>query len=656
MADAPPLVTAADISRYAGVTRATVSNWRRRHSDFPASAGGTEARPMFDLDEVKAWLAAHGYGATQSPVSELRTLVQAHVRPDDVVPLLKTVVIEQGRLAVTGVPGQFSPELWAAVRNVAEHEGARTVLEALAERALQGTLESGVYWTPESLARFMAQFVARPSDGCPVSVLDPACGRGGLLIEAARLGALKLYGQDSASVQTELARLSVALETGIDPDVRTGDSLRADAFPDLQVDAVLCIPPFGQRDWGADELRFDSRWEYGEPVRLESELAWVQHGLAHLQPGGTAVFALPPGVAFRTSGRRIRAALLRAGAVQAVIALPSGLLPWTTIAIQLWILRRPDADGAGRGKVLFVDVSAAREPFETYTDQALSIWRAFDADPEGFTAVPDLAASVPVIALLDDLVDLTPGRYSRAPLDPAALVERIGQVAADLSVQTDRLQADVAAAGKWCVAQQKSLRTATISDLAQRGMLQILRTSQVPAEQTAAAAVDASRSVLSGRDLVTGGRASETVGELAVSSNLVVIEVGDVLLPVVRGNRQGGAPIRVADETDAGVIAGTGVIVLRPDPKHIDPWFLAGFAANADNGATSGGATTIRTETNRVRIPLLPLSEQGGYGMAFRHMTELRAIARQVAESADTYAGLVVSGLTTGALNPARQF
>src|SRR3954468_17922661 len=52
------LVTAADISRLAGVTRATVSNWRRRHADFPAPSGGTEASPAYDLAEVGRWVTS----------------------------------------------------------------------------------------------------------------------------------------------------------------------------------------------------------------------------------------------------------------------------------------------------------------------------------------------------------------------------------------------------------------------------------------------------------------------------------------------------------------------------------------------------------------------------------------------------------------------
>ncbi|WP_374120112.1 helix-turn-helix transcriptional regulator, partial [Streptomyces sp. LS1784] len=55
-----PEVTAAEIARLAGVGRAAVSNWRRRHPDFPRPVGGTDASPAFALDEVESWLRAQG--------------------------------------------------------------------------------------------------------------------------------------------------------------------------------------------------------------------------------------------------------------------------------------------------------------------------------------------------------------------------------------------------------------------------------------------------------------------------------------------------------------------------------------------------------------------------------------------------------------------
>ncbi|MDQ0772688.1 putative DNA-binding transcriptional regulator AlpA [Streptomyces aurantiacus] len=55
-AQGPPLVTGSEIARLVGVTRAAVSNWRRRYDDFPTPAGGGVNSPLFDLAEVQAWL------------------------------------------------------------------------------------------------------------------------------------------------------------------------------------------------------------------------------------------------------------------------------------------------------------------------------------------------------------------------------------------------------------------------------------------------------------------------------------------------------------------------------------------------------------------------------------------------------------------------
>ncbi|NDZ97972.1 N-6 DNA methylase, partial [Streptomyces sp. SID10116] len=145
------------------------------------------------------------------------------------------------------------------------------------------------------------------------TVLDPACGTGALLRAVPPRPDQYLYGQDSNPELAALTALRLALHS--DATVRTmaADTLRADAYDDRKADVVLCHPPFNERNWGHDELAYDPRWEYGFPARSESELAWVQHALARLTDGGTAVLLMPPAAASRRSGRRIRADLLRRG-------------------------------------------------------------------------------------------------------------------------------------------------------------------------------------------------------------------------------------------------------------------------------------------------------------------------------------------------------
>ncbi|MFD0723935.1 hypothetical protein [Streptomyces globosus] len=61
-------VNLAQVARIAGVGRATVANWRRRHADFPAAAvPGAEPSPVFERAAAVQWLRTHGKLAVPPP-------------------------------------------------------------------------------------------------------------------------------------------------------------------------------------------------------------------------------------------------------------------------------------------------------------------------------------------------------------------------------------------------------------------------------------------------------------------------------------------------------------------------------------------------------------------------------------------------------------
>ncbi|MDF6046434.1 N-6 DNA methylase [Streptomyces sp. JH14] len=707
-------VTAAEISRIAGVTRATVSNWRRRHEDFPEPSGGTESSPLYDLESVRAWLASRGHASAATPSEELRTTLRLHAHgsggggtsdllllvlaaagrspeeltaatqlPDadlatraqrdaastaDAVPVAETVRFDTGDAAVLRA-------LYACVRD----ESGQAALGVLAERELEESAASGAYQTPAPLADLLARLIP----GSPARVLDPACGSGTLLAAAARRGARELYGQDTLPVQARRSAVSLILTA---PEatvtVHAADSLRADAFPDLVADAVLCNPPFGVRDWGHDELAYDPRWAYGVPPRAESELAWVQHALAHLTPGGYAALLLPPATAGRASGRRVRAELVRSGALRAVIALPVGAAVPLHVGLQIWVLQRPEPGGPERKSVLFVDTAAdaataagrggtavsarrrgpsrsASPDWEGITARALGAWRAFTESPDAYEGEPGVAHAAGVVDLLDDVVDLTPARLvrtSRAEVDPA-----------ELSVEADATRRNLAEAAKslartagqegWSAAgaTPREWRTATASDLSRGGALTLLRTlpDSVRSRGQAASGGDGrpeTRAVLTGSDIATGsGPTGEPMG--LYDDTAPVIAVGDVLVRTVASTD--GPMARVAGEEDAGALPGPQVHLFRPDPARLDAWFLAGFLGAEENIAgASTGSTALTVIPGRLRVPLLPLQEQRRYGEAFRHVHALRAEAQRATRLAEETARLLSGGLTGGQLLP----
>ncbi|MFD7709726.1 N-6 DNA methylase [Streptomyces sp. NPDC059786] len=719
-------MTAAEISRIAGVTRATVSNWRRRHDDFPAPSGGTDSSPLYDLETVRTWLAARGHTSAATPAEELRTTLRLRTRsgagsgvdgasdllllvlaaarrtPDELTALAELpdaelaaraegTAAEVARVVPGGAvqaPARFTSADAPVLRALAlcvRDEGGQAALAVLAERELEDSAASGTYRTPEPLA----DLAARLLPGTVERVLDPACGSGTLLAAAARLGADDLFGQDTLPVQAQRSAVSLMLtapEAAV--TVRPGDSLRADAFPNLTVDAVVCNPPYGDRDWGHDELAYDPRWAYGFPPRAESELAWVQHALAHLVPGGHAVLILPPATAGRASGRRVRAALVRSGALRAVVALPPGAAAPLHIGLQMWILQRPEPGGPERKSVLFVDTAEAPTgglaggatthtrtrgggrgtvlDWAGITDRALSSWEAFREGPDGFQDKPGLSRAVPVVDLLDDVVDLTPARLVRASpadIDPARLVDEVEATRGDLASAAEAL---VRAAGdrSWDAAgaSAREWRTATVADLARGGALTLLRTAPEMSRQEASHTSGTSgaagkareaeqRAVLMGSDIATGSAPSGDAAALG-SAAAPLVAGGDVLVRSLAGGS--GPMARVADEQDEGALLGPQVHLFRPDPARLDSWFLAGFLAAEDNIAgASTGSTTLHVSPGRLRVPLLPLEEQRRYGEAFRRVHELRTEARRALRLAEETAGLLAGGLTGGALVPA---
>ncbi|WP_459545178.1 N-6 DNA methylase [Nocardia sp. X0981] len=653
MPDTAPLVTAAEISRLAGVTRATVSNWRRRHPGFPSPAGGSEARPVFHLAEVRQWLREHGVESAESPLQELRTVLRAQVAPQEIPPLL--AALAPG--AVDPAAGADESAVLRTVRAAVADAGLRPTIEALAERGLEESPTTGVYVTPDDIADLMAG-LARATGAVVDTVLDPACGSGALLAAAARAGAHECFGQDILPVQAQRTALNVPLDVpGVSVAAHVGDSLLADAFPGLEVSAVLCNPPYLQREWGADELALDPRWAYGVPPRGESELAWVQHALAHLRPGGVAVLLLPPGVAFRGPGRRIRSELLRRGALRAVIGLPVGVAPPRHLGLQLWVLRNPPSGAGGTDEVLFVDTSwlvpaagrGARSVSPEVSEAILAAWRAFDGSD--LSTPSDVAAVVRVMDVLGEDVDLTPGRYVSAAVDADRTADAVSSEARALEAAVDDLCDTFDDLPEFRGVEEPGWRTATVADLAKGGALEIRLPRPRRDEEPSAFERYADRAVLTARDLLAGTGPSGVL-ETDGPGFPVLIEPGDVVMPLLRGIRDEHPGARVAGSDEAGALLGANVFLLRPTPGRLDPWFLAGFTASPENTAATLGATTIRVVPNRLRIPLLPLEQQQHYGALFRRLHRLRTAARRADRSAARLTGLMRTGLTAGALEP----
>jgi hypothetical protein len=449
-----------------------------------------------------------------------------------------------------------------------------------------------------------------------------------------------LYGQDSAPELAALSALRLALQAKAAVRTATGDSLRADAHPALKADAVLCHPPFNERNWGHDELAYDARWEYGFPARTESELAWVQHALAHLKDGGSAVLLMPPAAASRRSGRRIRADLLRRGALRAVIALPIGAAPPYNIPLHVWVLRRPEKAPA-QPEVLLVDTGTLAAEgrggldWQAVRTAVLDAWRPYDRTGSA-REEPGFSRAVPVIELLDDDVDLAPARHLPPPPAGGGTEQLAGS--RERFAETLRLAADLTPP-EARRAQPTRWPLITVGELARGGAL-MLRTGGIGAP--------ARVPVLTDHDVLAGTAPSGSLPEGEEEAALV--ETGDVVVPVLGG----GSIARVVDEKTAGAALGRNLTLLRPDPAALDPWFLAGFLRGTANNrqASSYASTATRLDVRRLQLPRLPLDEQRRYGERFRALAEFEDALRRAGRLGEQLVRGMYDGLTDGTVAP----
>ncbi|MEO3750333.1 N-6 DNA methylase [Streptomyces sp. B6B3] len=629
-------VTAAGIARLAGVGRAAVSNWRRRYEHFPRPVGGTETSPTFALAEVERWLREQGKVAEVPARERLWQLVESHAAgPADALARVGEQLLDRGDLA----PETADP-LDRAAAALAADIGPAAAFDFLLGRHLDAAGRQ-LALTPPETAELMAA-LAGPGD----SVLDPACGPGTLLAAARGPqpeGAppAELHGQESDPALARLAGLRLALRGAAAVQVRAGDTLLADAFPGLAADVVLCHPPFNERHWGHEQLAYDPRWEYGLPARTESELAWVQHALARLRPGGTAVLLMPPAAASRRTGRRVRAALLRRGALRAVLTLPAGAAPPHSLPLHLWVLRRPDGTPAPDPRLLVVDTAAAhrargrggggRIEWPALRRTVLDAWTAFQRDGD-VAERPGVRRALAVIDLLDDEVDLAPARHLPPPAE-ATGTTALAAVQADLRDTLRRTHdlapvVDPASPGpgpRWS--------TVTVAELARTGALEL--------HLTTAAAGAAAAELPSPRP-----------GDVLVP--LLADDVGAVARVVTgepeQGQEQEGER---ADAPDAAVLA-RHICLLRPDPEALDPWFLAGFLRGTANTrqASSYASSATRVDVRRLKVPRMPLETQRRYGRRFRDLAAFEASLRAAADLGRQLVQGTVDSLTEGTLPP----
>ncbi|MFJ4283152.1 N-6 DNA methylase [Streptomyces massasporeus] len=261
------------------------------------------------------------------------------------------------------------------------------IFEELIRRfAEQSNETAGEHFTPREVIQLMVRLLVAPDGdalqlpGAVRTVLDPACGTGGMLSALDDLikelnpdATVEVYGQELNPESWAICRSDLMIK-GQDPEnIAFGNSFSDDGHARKSFDYMLANPPFGV-EWKKvkDEVEQEhrtlgeaGRFGAGLPRINDGSLLFLQHMIDKMKPvdvnggGGSRLAIVFNGSPLFTgaagSGEsEIRRWILENDWLEGIVALPDQLFYNTGISTYFWILtnrKSPDH----KGKVVLLD-------------------------------------------------------------------------------------------------------------------------------------------------------------------------------------------------------------------------------------------------------------------------------------------------------------
>lgn len=208
--------------------------------------------------------------------------------------------------------------------------------------ATESGKSKGQFYTPAEVSRIMAKIIGIDENStASVTVYDPTCGSGSLLLKAVGQAnnTLSVYGQEKDVATASLAIMNMILHNNETAEIRTGNTLSSPAFLDngklKTFDFAVANPPFSSKNWTSGLTAQDDpydRFAYGIPPQKNGDYAFLLHLIKSLKPTGKGAIILPHGVLFRGNAESsIRQELLKQGVIKGIIGLPANLFYGTGI-------------------------------------------------------------------------------------------------------------------------------------------------------------------------------------------------------------------------------------------------------------------------------------------------------------------------------------
>lgn len=254
-------------------------------------------------------------------------------------------------------------------------------------RKFSENAEAGDHYTGRDIIKLMVNILLAEGcddifdDGKVITVLDQACGTGGMLSTSFNFikrynptADVRLFGQEINPESYAICLAEMLIKGQNADNICYQDTMKKDCFPDTKMRFVIENPPFGT-PWGGKDAAEGveqavqdeylkgngGRWGAGLPGSGDMQMLFLQSAINKMDDQLGRAALIQNGSPLFTGGTasgesQIRRYLLENDLIEAIIALPVDLFYNTGIATYIWVLSKKKRDER-KGKIQLIDAS-----------------------------------------------------------------------------------------------------------------------------------------------------------------------------------------------------------------------------------------------------------------------------------------------------------
>lgn len=289
--------------------------------------------------------------------------------------------------------------------------------------ALSEGKDGGAFYTPATVVRYMVN-VLNPECG-DKKFLDPACGSGGMFVQAARYMhehnaseeeqmKFRCYGVEKEPDTVKLAKMNLLLNN-VRGEITEANSFYSDPYDAFGgFDYVMANPPFNVDEVVVEKVMDDPRFNtYGVP-RNKSKSAkkgsdkketvpnanylWIGYFATALNANGKAALVMANSASDASGSEyEIRKKMIEEGIISQMVTLPSNMFTSVTLPATLWFFDKAKLQSKKKDTILFIDarnvftqVDRAHRKFSDEQIKNLGIiTRLYNGDTQAFADLVD---------------------------------------------------------------------------------------------------------------------------------------------------------------------------------------------------------------------------------------------------------------------------